>query len=96
MPYLGIIRLEFEKNIIRFEVSALEFVLLQILVQKLKSFNLTPKMLDLGIFGMEFENKTVIFEICPSNFKNLLLLVVFEINSLEFGKLQNFMKNKNT
>ena len=53
-------------------------------------------MLDLGIFGMEFENKTVIFEICPSNFKNLLLLVVFEINSLEFGKLQNFMKNKNT
>ena len=68
MPYLGIIGLEFGKNIIRFEIIALEFVLLQSLVQKLKSFNLTPKMLDLGIFGMEFENKTVIFEICPLKF----------------------------
>ena len=68
MPYLGIIRLEFEKNIIRFEISGLEFVLLQSLVQTLSSFNLTPKMLDIGIFGMEFENKTVIFEICPLKF----------------------------
>ena len=33
MPYLGIFRLEFEKNIDIFEISVLEFVLLQRLVQ---------------------------------------------------------------
>ena len=34
MPYLGIFGLEFEKNIVTFEISVFEFVLLQILVQK--------------------------------------------------------------
>ena len=33
MPYLDIFRLEFEKNIAIFEISVLEFVLLQRLVQ---------------------------------------------------------------
>ena len=33
MPYLGIFRLEFEKNIAILEISVLEFVLLQRLVQ---------------------------------------------------------------
>ena len=33
MPYFGIFRLEFEKYIVIFEISVLEFVLLQSLVQ---------------------------------------------------------------
>ena len=33
MPYLGIFRVEFEKNIVIFEISVLAFVLLQTLVQ---------------------------------------------------------------
>ena len=33
MPYLGIFGLEFEKNIVIFEISVVEFVLLQSLLQ---------------------------------------------------------------
>ena len=33
MPYFGIFQLEFEKYIVIFEISVLEFVLLQSLVQ---------------------------------------------------------------
>ena len=44
MPYLGIFGLEFEENIVRFEIKSLEFVLQQSLVQKQKSLNLVPKM----------------------------------------------------
>ena len=33
MPYLGIFQLEFEKNIVIFEISVVEFVLLQSLLQ---------------------------------------------------------------
>ena len=33
MPYLGIFQLEFEKNIVIFEISGVEFVLLQSLLQ---------------------------------------------------------------
>ena len=54
MPYLGIFGLKFEKNIDIIEISVFGFVLLQSLVQKQKSLNLRPKMLDLGIFGLEF------------------------------------------
>ena len=34
MPYLGIFGLEFEKNMVIFEITVLEFALLQSLVQK--------------------------------------------------------------
>ena len=68
MPYLGIFGLLFEKNIVVFVISILEFVLLQSLVQKRKSLNLRPKMPDLGIFWLEFENDIVIFEISTLEF----------------------------
>ena len=55
--------LEFEHIFLIFEISVLEFVFLESLVQKLKSLNLEPKMLDLGHFRLEFENNIVIFEI---------------------------------
>ena len=62
MLYLGIFEPEFEKNIVMFKISILEFVLKQSLVQKKKSLNLGPKMPYLGIFGLEFEKNTVLFE----------------------------------
>ena len=51
MPYLGIFQLEFEKHIVIFKISVLEFVLLQSWVQNYKSLNLGPKIPYLGIFG---------------------------------------------
>ena len=78
MPYLGIFDpkmthegisgLEFEKNIVIFGISILEFVLLRSLVQKQKSLNLRSKMSDLGIFGLKIENNIVKFEISTLEF----------------------------
>ena len=56
MSYLGIFRLEFEKHIVIFEISVLEFVLLQKFGAKLKILNLGPKIRGFGTFGLEFEN----------------------------------------
>ena len=63
--YLG---LEFENVIVMFQISVLEFVLLQSSVQKLKSLNLGPKMPYLRIFGLEFQKNIVIFEISTLEF----------------------------
>ena len=52
-----------------FQISVFEFVLLQSLLQKLKSLNLGPKMPYFGTFGLEFEKKKV---------------VIFEISTLKF------------
>ena len=68
MPYLGIFELEFEKNMVVFKISILEFLLKQSLVQKNKSLNLGPKMPDLGILGLEFEKNIVIFKISVLEF----------------------------
>ena len=43
-PSLGIFGLEFENAIVIFQISALEFVFLQMLVQILKPLNLGPKI----------------------------------------------------
>ena len=51
MPHLGIFELELENNIVRLEISTLEFVQLQNFV---KCLNLGLKMPNLGIFGLEF------------------------------------------
>ena len=44
---------QFWKTIVIFEITALEFALLQSLLQKKKSLNLEPKMPDLRYFGLE-------------------------------------------
>ena len=44
-------------------ISALEFALLQSLIQKQKTLNLGPKMPDFRILGLELEIIIVIFEI---------------------------------
>ena len=64
MPYLGIFDQKcliwvflgkvLRKNIFIFEISTLEFVLLQICTKKQKCLNLGPKVPYLGIFGQEF------------------------------------------
>ena len=43
-PSLGIFGLEFENAIVIFQISALEFIFLQILVQIIKLLNLGPKI----------------------------------------------------
>ena len=43
-PSLGIFGLAFENAIVIFQISALEFIFLQILVQILKPLNLGPKI----------------------------------------------------
>ena len=68
MPYLRIFRLEFKNTIVIFEISVLEFVLLQSLVQKYKPLNLGPKMFYMGTFGLELENNIVIFEFSTFKF----------------------------
>ena len=55
--------LGFENTIVTIEINALEFALLQSLVQKYKFLNLGPKMVYLRIFGLVFENTIVIIEI---------------------------------
>ena len=61
--YLYIFGLEFENNIVIFEISALKFVSVQILVQKEKSLNLGSTMPYLGILNLEFEDNNVMSEI---------------------------------
>ena len=63
MPDLRIFGLELQNNIVVYEISTLEFVLLQSFVQKQKSLNVGPKMFYLRIFVLEFENSFVIFKI---------------------------------
>ena len=52
--WFGIFGLEFEINIVIFEISTLGFNLLQNNVKKQKYLNLGPEMPYLGIFGLEF------------------------------------------
>ena len=68
MPYLGIFKLTIENTIAMFEISALEFVLMQRLVQKYESLNFGPTMSYYGILGLEFENNIVIFGISVLKF----------------------------
>ena len=78
MPDLGILGLEFENNIVIFEISTLEFVQLQNFAEKQKCLNLGPKMPYLGIF----DQKCFIWVILGKNFKNAI--VIFEISTLKF------------
>ena len=50
---LCIFGLEFENNIVIFEIGTLEFVKFQNLAKKQKCLNLESKMSYLGIFGLE-------------------------------------------
>ena len=68
MPYLSIFRREFKKTIVIFEISTLEFVLLQNFEKKQKCLNLGPKIPYLVIFWMKSENNIVILEISTLEF----------------------------
>ena len=75
---LGNFGLELENNIVMFEISALKFVYLQILVERQKCLNLGPKMPYLVVF----QQKCLIWVFMGKNFKNTV--VMFEINTLKF------------
>ena len=67
IPDLGIFALEFENNIVTFEISTLKFVYLRNFTEK-KYLNSGPKMPDLGMFGLEFNNNIVMLEIHALDF----------------------------
>ena len=52
-PDLGIFGLEFENNIVIFEISTLKFVSLENFAEKQKCLNLGSKMSYLGIFDQK-------------------------------------------
>ena len=64
---LGIFELEFENNIVKFEISTLKLFCLQNFTKKYKCLNFGPKMPDLGIFDLEIANNIVISKISTSN-----------------------------
>ena len=70
MLNLRIFGLEFENTIVIFEISVLKYILLQSLVQKLKSLNLGQKMSDLGVFGLESEKKISYLKSAASTLSN--------------------------
>ena len=70
IPYLGIFGLEFENNVVIFEITTLELVKLGNFVKKWKCLNFGPKI-AWGFFWLEFENNIVIFEISTLEFVKL-------------------------
>ena len=60
---LCIYGLEFQNNIVIFEISTLKLVCLQNFTKKQKFLTLGLKMFYLCIFELEFENNIIIFEI---------------------------------
>ena len=65
--YLSIYEQKFEKTIVMFEVSILEFAIMQRFVQKDKSLNLGPKMTYMSIFGLEFQKPLSYLKLVLSN-----------------------------
>ena len=75
MPNLGILGLVFENNIAIFEISNLEFALLQNFAKKQKCLNLGGKIPYLGIF----DQKCLIWVFLGKNYKRTI--VIFEISN---------------
>ena len=83
--------LEFENNIVIFEISTLEFVSLQNFAKKQKCLNLGTK-LCLCLFGLEFQKTIVIFEISTLEFaknESLTHTINFGVGST-FSKVAGF------
>lgn len=68
LSYLGIFMQQFSNIIVMFEINTLEFVELQIFIQKEKHFNLEPKMRYLGTFRPEFGKSNVILDFSTLKF----------------------------
>ena len=83
---MGILQIEFEKNIGISEISTLEFGNLKNLMGKQKCLNLETKMPYLGIF----DQKCFIWVFLVENFKNTI--VIFGISMLKFVYFQNLRK----
>ena len=75
MPNLGILGLVFENNSAIFEISNLEFALLQNFAKKQKCLNLGGKIPYLGIF----DQKCLIWVFLGKNYKRTI--VIFEISN---------------
>ena len=79
MPYLSVLGSNFEKNIAKFETKALEYMLLPIFMQNLKSFYSVQKCLIWVFFSLELKKKTIF---------------MYETTTLESIHLQNFAKKQ--
>ena len=80
----GIFELEFEKDIVIFEISTFQFVWGQNLLKKQTCLNVRMKMPYLGIFGQELKNK--LFHIWNQHYGG---------PSLPIKKIKNNKNNKN-
>ena len=76
MPYLGVFGLEFERKVFMFEISVLEFVLQQSLVQKKKknSLNLGPKIRVRVFLGWSFKIILSFLKSAPWDFSGCKIL----------------------
>ena len=70
MEDFGILGLEFEKIILIFEISVLEFVLLQSLVEKQKSLNLGQKCMIWVFLDWKLKSIYSYLKSTPSNLSN--------------------------
>ena len=77
MADLGIFGLEFENNIVIFEINTLKFVQLQNFAEKQKCLNLGPDMPYLG----SFDQKCLIWVVLGNNFRKTI--AIFGINTLK-------------
>ena len=94
-----IFRLNFEKTIVIFEISTLDFVkMLKFMQNKKKTTtNLRPKMPYLGNFELLVWKAFVIFEVSTIEFVKIyeMTTVIFEISTFKF--LRSFLcKNENS
>ena len=100
MPDLGNFGLEFENNIVIFEINTLEFVYCQNLAEKQKCLNLGPKRLYLGIFGQKcfiwvFLTRNALFGYFWARILKILLSYLKSAPS-NLGNCKILRKNKNT
>ena len=86
-PYLGIFEMQFWKVIVIFEISTLEFVKMQSLI------NLGPKMSYLRISQLELEKTIIILEVCILEFFEMQKLVKIKETSNLVPKIRIFGRN---
>ena len=70
MPYLGIFGMEFENNIVTFEISTLKFVKVEFLthtVNSRKDFSTKRSLLDVNNYPRKLAQKIINYKLCKSN-----------------------------
>ena len=70
MPYLGILGMEFENNIVMFEISTLKFVKIEFLthtVNSCKDFSTKHSLFDVNNYPRKLVQKIIDYKLCKSS-----------------------------